>query len=451
VSSNFPSTVTNTAIASSTTVVTPFIERFEAVAHDGDGATGTFNHWGGHQQRITHHADGSVRLLYLVTNPNGGYYWRVMKRSAATSPDWTQEASGTATDDVVLVHDPVSDKALVVAWTNSVPTVYASPSYGATTIPGTWQNLSTSSRHYGNVGIGPDGTLCIKASVELATTVPTSNTETVYTCGKYSTSTSAWSWNPQVVQSIGLRHAYDYLFPGGFGDYSKVVATAQWDLYKDAANLPNLATNYVFNGVRFYTTGVADTLSWQQHDPVAPYYAPSTSTVAPVVRPIDAFIDSQSRVWMSYYVNDPLNATPSGLYLAASDKAGNVLYKSQLPLPTYGYVRVFEDAKGRRWVLWTNQGSQGTQVYLYPLNVSGTSSLTVSLGSKTDLSSAFAPYSIQGSPILSLQRGGQTPGNVLEGEMYACDGTYVSGQTLSCSPSGTNTQRVFHFRVRLPD
>jgi hypothetical protein len=63
-----------------------------------------------------------------------------------------------------------------------------------------------------------------------------------------------------------------------------------------------------------------------------------------------------------------------------------------------------------------------------------------------------APYSILGEPSLAIQRGGQTVGNVLEGLMSACGGTYVTGQPLNCNANGsTNTERIFHFRVRLPD
>jgi hypothetical protein len=451
---NFPAGLTNTAIVSSTSVVTPYMERFEQVAADGNGGSGIVNQWGGHQVRVTHHNDGSVRLLYISLNTTtGAYNWKLLRRSSAVAPDWKLEASGTSNDDISLLRDPVTDQAYVVAWPNSVPTIYASPSYAPVTIPGTWESMSPNSRHYGGVGIAPDGTLCIKASVELPTSVPTTSTNTVYECGKHVSATGGWSWQPQVTHYIGLRHAYDYLFPGGFGDASQLVATAQYDLYKDAAGLPNLNTSYVFNGLRFYATGVGSAASWYQSDPAAPLSEPVTTVNAPVERPMDNFIDSQRRIWNLYSLSDPSNLTPAGIYLSITDSNGSVIYKQKLALPTYGYARHVEDAKGRHWLLYTNQGSQATQFQLYPVTVNATATpMTVTLGAMVDLSRSVAPYSIQAEPLLSVQRGGQTVGNVLEGEFAACQGTYVSGQSLVCSPNGTtNTQRIFHFRVRLPD
>ena len=435
-------------------VTTPYVERFEQVAHDGND-TNVSNHWGGHQPRVTVHNDGSVRLLYLQPATNG-YTWRVMKRSAAATPDWIQEASGFSTDDAMMVRDPNTDGVYVVAWPNSVPTVYALPTGTSTVIPGIWQNLTWNSRHYSGTGIGPDGTLCLKTSVELATTTQTNNTETVYECGKFNAASRSWSWNPQVTQWIGLRHAYDLLFPGGFGNNAQLVATAQYDLYKDAAGCPycNTANTYVFNGVRFYTTGVANASSWFQADTVVPYPIPSGATTAPFVRPFDTYVDTNHRVWTGYVVSNPENGTSPGIYLVVSDLSANILYKAQLTaLPQYtsGRFRIFQDSKGRFWLLYTNQGSQATQVFLYPVTVSGTTSLYVQVGAKTDLSNAFVPYSILGTMLLAVPRGGQAIGNSVNAEMVACDGTYVSGQSLNCSPNGSNLQRIFHVRIRLPD
>jgi hypothetical protein len=447
---NYPAGVTNTALVSSTAVNVPYMERMEQVATNGNGGAGITNQWGGHQPRVTHHNDGTVRLLYVANNPAGGLYWVLMRRSAAAQSDWSQEAIGTSYDDLVLLRDPVSDKAHVVAWPNSVPTVYSSPSFGAATIPGSWQVFSPNSRHYSAVGIGADGTVCLKASVELTSSVPTSSANTVYQCGKQG-STGTWTWQAQQTQYIGLRHAYDYMFPGGFGQMNQLVATAQRDLYKTAAGLPYLTNPYVFNGTRWYTTATNTKASWTQADTRAPIYAASTATVAPTARQIDSFIDSSNRAWSIQQTIDPTNAVPSGLYAVIANSAGTVLYSKKLPIPSYGFARVFEDAKGRRWLLWTNQGSQATQATLYRVTDTGGSAPTLTLSNAVDLSRAFGAYSINAAPTLALPRGGQTVGNVVEGSFAACEGTYVAGQSLVCSPSGTGVQRVVHFRIRLPD
>ena len=447
---SYPAHVTNTALVSSASVTVPYIERMEQVATNGNGGAGITNHWGGHSSRVTHHKDGTVRLLYVANNPAGGLYWMLMRRTSAPQADWAQEATGTSYDDVALLRDPVTDKAHVVAWPNSVPTVYSSPSYGAVKIPGTWQLFSPNSRHYAAVGIGADGTVCLKASVELTSSTPTASSNTVYQCGKQA-STGAWAWQPQQTQYIGLRHAYDYLFPGGFGQMSQLVATSQRDLYKTAAGLPNLTFGYVFNGTRWYTAATDNKINWKQSDTRQPIYAPTAATVAPTARQIDSFIDSSNRVWSIQQTTDPTNATPAGLYAVISNSAGTVLYSKKLPIPTYGFARIFEDAKGRRWLLWTNQGSQSTQATLYRVTDTGGTAPTVTLGNAVDLSRAFGVYSINASPTLALPRGGQSVGNVVDGSFAACEGTYVVGKPLVCSPSGTGVQRMVHFRIRLPD
>lgn len=390
-------------------------------------------------------------MLYLRNSTNGLLNWRLMKRAPGGAPTWTQEAAGLSTDDVTLSRDPINDLAHVTAWPNSVPTIYSSPKFEGTPIPGKWQVLGSSSRHYGNTGIGPDGTLCIKVSLETTTAA----TSTQYSCGKFNSTIKNWTWGPQITKTIGNRLAYDYIFPGSSGNPAQFLATAQNDLHKDAAGLRALAASegsYVFNGVTQYLTGIADVKSWQTSEIVLPYFAPGTATTAPYVRQIDAFVDSKKRVFTSYWVDDPLKATPRGIYLVVSDSTGNIKFKAPWSvLPTYGFVRIFEDNIGRLWLLWTAQGTAITQVHLYRINEATTPTMAFSLSNKTDLSSKFAPYSILGSPQLSLQRGGQNIGNALDGVMVACDGTYITGKTLDCTPRGENRQRIIQFRVRLPN
>ncbi|HEX8438017.1 hypothetical protein [Archangium sp.] len=430
-----------------------FVERFEAIATDGNAGDQIYNHWGGNQPRITRHADGTIRVLYLKTS-GGLVNWRLMKRAPATA-SWTEEATGTSTDDVVLVRDPVSDLAHVVAYWQSVPTVYSSPTFTpGTTIPGSWQELPPTSRHYSAVGIGADGTLCYKASRELPTPVPTSNTQTQYICGRHD-GLSTWTWEAQQTMSIGLRYAYDYMFPGASGDANRLVATAQSDLYKTAAGYPNSANNYIFNGIRLYSTGAGDTASWSQSELVVPYSAPPSTTSVPTARQKDGFIDSAGRVFSTYFVEPSAGAsTPArGHYTVMADSAGNVLFGTRwASVPTFGGTRIFEDGKNRLWLLWTGQGSLFTYVYLYPI-IEDPVTHVFSLGAMTDLSTAFWPYSINGMPMLAVPRGGQLIDNVVDATFAASDTVYVSGSPLGPEyPNGkADHQRIFYFRIHLPD
>ena len=201
------------------------VERIETIASDGalgdDGRIS--NGWGGHQPRITRHADGTVRIVYLRRDANGRTAWRLMKRPPTGG--WAQEAAGATAAEVSLLREPTTDAAIVVAWPGSVPTVHVSPSFSGSVVPGTWQTLPNQAHNYSGIGIGSDGTLCMKVHYDRNIKGKyTVDTETQYVCGRRKD--GAWSWHPQVKQYIGLRHAYDYILPGAFGDAPPSSASA---------------------------------------------------------------------------------------------------------------------------------------------------------------------------------------------------------------------------------
>ncbi len=409
------------------------------------------NHWGQHQPRLTLHTDGTVRLLYLRYDASGHINWRVMKRSPASSA-WSLEASGLSQDDVTLLRDPISDLAHVVAWPDSIPTAYTTPGFVGQVIPGNWQRLGTASRHYGNAGIGSDGTLCLKASAELASIVPTTRTVTQVTCGRHNQTGGGWAWNSPFSVDTGLRRAYDYLFPGAFGIASQMVATSQLDLYKTAAGTPTLfvaAGNYVFNGISVYNSPVTSSAGWRMEDLVAPRPVQATATSAPVERQNDAYVDRRNQLVTTFWLDDPAAPSDSGHHLLVTDARNARLFGGRLTqLPRYGHARVFDDSQGRLWLLWTNLGTQKTQVELYRVQQQGSG---VALSDRVDLSGQFEPYAIQGAPLIAVPRGGQAIGNALDGLMFACDGVFQSNRLNACYPASTNRQRVVYFRLTLPD
>lgn len=436
------------------------VDSVEVLAEDGLGTAYVTNAWGGHQGRITRHQDGSIRILYIrrsadTANP---MEWRVMLRAAGAS-GWTEEKTGTSTDDVNLLLDPTTDTAYVVAYPNSVPTIYEAPSYKSSTIPGTpvpWQTLPATSRHYSAVGMGADGTMCFKTSVELATPVETSNTETHFVCGRRDPS-SGWVWNTQQIQKIGNRYTYDYLFPGGFGT-SQLVATAQSDLHRTATDFPNASLTYIFNGIGLYTADISGTGTFNLQ-PLLPAYStpsPATTTLAPVARMIDSYMDSQKRLITTYYAEPGTGATAPtrGFYTIVRDAAGNVS-QSQVwsGLAPYGFTRIFEDGSHRMWMLWTNQGTGYTQVKLYALTQDASGQLT--LGAGTEFSTQFKPYAIEGAPRLALTSRGQQLSNTVEVMFAACEEKYGDKPSFS-SPYYPNetptkgTQKIIRFRINLP-
>lgn len=459
---------TTTTSTTATTVKTAYVDRFETVAQDASipGSPYVDNSWGSHQPRITSHSDGSIRLLYLSTDKKGNIQWHLMRRN--TSGKWNQEKSGPTTDDVALVKDARNDRAHVLAWPSSVPVVYTSPTFSGSTVPGSWQMLASNARHYGNVGISSDGTFCLKASRELSTPIPTSRTNTEYACGNFSNTSGTWNWSAFISHSIGARYSYDYIFPNPDGlTKGMLYATATSDLYKLASDVPTLDPvygNYVFNGMRVYSTGLNTDASWSNNDTklessfsAATATATGTKVSAPMLRLHESFIDSKGRIFSGYYAEDPSNTNIRGMYAVVTDKSGFTLFQSKwTALPTYGYTRMFEDSKKRLWLLWTGQGSQATQVRLYPI-IESTASGKVSFttGNYTDLGASFNPYSIQGSLYIAAPRGGNDKSLFVDAIYNTCWNTYKTGinfdSTQCYNADRSGYQRVFYARIRLPD
>lgn len=433
-------------------------ESLETIAQDAAGTSvgnAIYNHWGGHQPRVVVHADGTLRALYLYNDPMAGLSWRLMKRSPGPSPTWVAESSGQTVDDVFLLRDPTTDAAMVVAWPGSRPTIYSLPSMKATTIPGSWQVMPQTSRHYTAAGIGADGTLCLKASVELPTDVPTSNTATVFTCGKPATS----AWFDQQTKHIGERYAYDYLFPTEMQGAQWLAASAQRDLYKLAAGLPSLSpASYVFDGIRGWSTAAANVTQWSQGELVAPLASPSTTaTSASTQNQIDALLDSRGRMLTLHFTVSPSDHALDGFHLTVASTDGRQAKTVRLAtLPTYGSARLFEDSKHRLWLLYSNAGTQATQFVLYRLNESSANPMesTLSVGDKVDFGSSVWPHLIVGTPTLAVSRGGNDIGLRIQGAINVCANTFdgpISPRSDCYGANPASGQRMLRFSIRLPD
>lgn len=441
-----------------------YIDRFEPVATDaslGFGVYGTIpNNWGGHQSRITRHID-SIRVVYIKTDANGNMIWQLMRRGTG---GWAPEASGMTTDDVQLLRDQrSSDRAYVVAWPNSVPTVFTSPSYAPVAFPGTWRVLPAKFRQYTNSGIAADGTLCLKSNNELATLIQTSYVEMDYECGKTDNAnltTVMWTWGGQQKHIYGLRHNYDYIFPNPPLRTPGMHGVAQKDLYKTASDVPNLDTSkfpYVYNGAHAYSTSISSD-TYVDKVAVKPVPVPDGATVAPIAKLMDSFIDSKGRMFSSYHREDPNNSSVFGTYLVVQDAAGNIIYdqKWSSALETYANVRMFEDSLNRVWLIWSNRGSKYSQIRLYPVTESGSgSTLAFTLGAFTDVGGGLsAPYALDGNIYLANVRAGTSKSLTVDFVFNACTETYdpnLAYNNSNCYHSDrSGLMRVFYGRIRLP-
>ncbi len=440
----------------------PSVVRFEQVANDASNLQLAIvgNSWGGNQPRIVQSADGQISLLYLRQDATGNPQWRLMQRNDSSSA-WAEIATGHTSDNAHLLRDPVHDTLLVVAWPNGLPGIWHGPAFNQQAIPGSWQQLKITERHYDGVGIGSDGTLCLKASHEyFPPGVPqTLITDTDYICGK--NNGSAYVWGNYNAVSTNYRHAYDYLYPSvktpqGVG----LLAISQRDLYKDAAGISKMAGfPYVFNGTKIWWSDPnANPVTINSVVNVAPLSCPSGVTAAPERRMHESYLDSKGRLFIGYLeIDTSVSPAKQQLFLAVADSAtGNDFFTSNMGLPPYGSIRIYQGANGRLWLLWSNKGTRYTQMVLYPLVETGTgNTASFSLGTKYDLSGAFAPYAIDGNTFIAVPRGGSAPANVIDGIMGACTVSYTTGidySTANCyNADNSGNAKVFYFRIQLPN
>src|SRR5262249_49367901 len=152
----------------------------------------------------------------------------------------------------MLVRDPATDTAHVVAFPAQIAKVMSSPSFAPVTIrSGEW-NVQDAA--YQGVAIGSDGTLVVKNQYDYLTGgVSTKDTATDYAAGKWNG--SAWVFNPVVKKYIGERYCYDYILPGAYGNTSEFVGVSTRDVTKVVAGLPNLTAAFAWDGVREYRSG----------------------------------------------------------------------------------------------------------------------------------------------------------------------------------------------------
>lgn len=445
----------------------PYIQAIEAVASDASipGRSYIHNSWGQHQPRITQHTDGSTRILYLSTDAERNVIWRLMLRKPTGA--WSLEATGTSNDDVMLIRDPLTDKAHVLAWPAGIPTITTFPDAIPNVIPGSWGVYPPTARHYAALGVASDGTTCLKASKELYREQSTLRTSVEYECGTYSSATKAWNWSPFVSHYVGPRFTYDYIFPAPQGLSRAIYGMATSDLYKEVTEVPDLDTaygNYVFNGIRAYSMSIDSDRVWSNRDIRIARNAPKekaldTKVSAPAMRLQDALIDSQGRSFSAFFVDDSSAPGVRGLFLAVSDRSGALVFESKLKLPNYGYVRLYEDAKNRMWLLWCATGSQASQFYLYPIIESAKppssgSPAAFELGKYTDLSASFSSYVLYDNLYLAVPRGGNDRSQYLDVIFNACSSQYVKGTafdgTQCYGADGAGRQRVFYMRIALP-
>lgn len=398
-----------------TPVGTPTVTRSEVIASDGRSSSlDRGNGWGGHQNYVTLHADGTQRVLYIGGElADANRWWKLMKRAPAGG--WSLEAQGDTGNEAMLFRDPTTDLAHVVSWPSTastpsaVPHISSAPSFQAKPIPGAWP---THPSPYLGLGVGADGTVVVLTyQDQLLGGTYTKDTERMWVSGKWNG--SAFAWSPVQKKYIGLRRVYNYVMPGGFGNPAEWVGFSEWAGKKEHT-APNVDGSYVWDGLYEERALIADAASHRFATVIPPRNTPSTTGTAVWMATQDAFCDSKGRMFTLVTVSDPRG--PSGMYLTVRNSAGQI---HQGLVPGGNNPRIVEDGKGRLWLIEFGNPSR-----IFPMD-----NATFALGPPTTLS---FPQTYAGFGRIAAPRGGNARGNVIAGAF----------------PSGTN---IVAYQIRLPD
>lgn len=438
------------------------------------------NNWGGHQNRIVVDTSGNVRCLYLTLNTsNGVTSWKLMKRSIPNTNfgvgTWSIEATGTTFDDVDVFLDPRDQTCYVTAWPNGTLSIYSSRDnyQSAYAVPGNWESLPAVSRHYGGVGISPDGTIAFKASRELTyITYPTDSTNTEYTTIKYNTATAQWSNTPYVKKYIGNRYAYDYIWcdPYPLNQGNVIYGSPLWDAYYLACGYPGVGGGYEFPGYKFWSSLPQDDSAWFEFNDQLRDPNHLTAVADPSMYPFDAYRDSFGRTFIILYCAGDgsstltANSRVQGMYLVVFDQSRRKIYDKIMPaINGYGFPRLLEDYNHNLYMFWLNQGATAPACTLHTITqLSNPASPTIntnftvngSTGSGfTDLSSTIYPYAPENrcSVICRPRNGSQLLSNYVDMELrfYNTLNNGGSYNTSNAAAYANGPQRVMYAQLQL--
>jgi hypothetical protein len=388
-----------------------FDQLTEDAAYEFESGNGTTsntsppNNWSPHEPRIVVHNNDTIRALFTSWDSTDKYQWNIVSRTSGGTI--TLEANGKTQDDPFFFRHPASDTAHLIYWAITTPNDAGDPGVltlrkstdtfaSGTTVSSGWDAVSSqSSKHYASAGISlEDGTAVFKATYD---PIPsdTLNTRIEYTTGTYNSGTGVWTWTSQIQKVIGDRYAYDFMYVNpagcpagvyGFATYDVLFSSCGYALPANGGAWDTDAGSYSFNGARQYYTGLTSASDYFDcrvgNIHVA---APLTLDNSPIVRISDTYIDSQGRCFIIYHVQvDPLHPAvttditgqfPLGFYLRVNDHRGNQIHYQFLTPRILvgsagqkgGQLKMYEDAAGRMWILWCQQGSLRTQLFIYPL------------------------------------------------------------------------------------
>jgi hypothetical protein len=362
--------------------------------------------WGAHQNKIVRMQDGTLFAvcfdatnLLLKRSATGGTYG-----SAWTTAATITNASRRGCDlDAHLLRNAVTDQVHLIA-SDSTANAYRIRTYNSAgslvndwNVPDQWPgsgaksttgwlaiHVSDAMTNYSAAGIGPDGTICLAASVSTDTVegVTPSEINAIKRWQLLRWNGSSWYASKIYKKQIGPRLTYDRIWVSPPGRPGEVIAFAQvdvkvndwynsgWNPNYSAGTWPNAAADSTYFGFgRFPECSV---WSVPVDDPSEANF--TTEVVLPRnIRTVDitgnaqsyqayttwdAHIDGRGRLWVAYGEGDGnttllRNLTVYDLVAKAQkydvQSAGTV---------TSGFIGPFhEEVTGVMWLGWLNNGN----------------------------------------------------------------------------------------------
>lgn len=360
-------------------------------AATGDGG----NSWGGHQTRIVRTRDG---IFTAYTVEGGGYLdreWRLAWRQGDGS--WLVVAQGVSGKDPVNLLASPDGTLHVIGWPNGIGTMWSGKPRGKElrmteeTIPG----VASSNWPYSSAGVDASGNICI---------LSTQGAEPgVFQWACFLQHQGSWI-SRSTSTDYGFR--YTYVFPRPDGGLLLVsTRDVLWGVL--GYTQPPNTFDYVFNAFGYWQTddivnSPLKRVFLKEEQPTAafPYVILNAQE--------DAYLDTAGNMHVLYHIQ---GESTQGAWItrhAILSPKGEVLNDVKIPEAAGDYSRIFQDARGRFYIL----GSSGL---LYPAGIDG---VTLGTPVEIDLKGYIVEYSGFG---ISVPRTGTAIGNVL-GVVFPSDG-----------------------------
>lgn len=325
--------------ALSPAVASPTVTVLEQIASNANGYSSPVlgMDWGYHEPRIITQADGTVWTQHFNTQSFAASPYddvcQVVIRKRTASGVWSTEYTAEVGEDAALLNDPTNERVhlLCVQWNGSGVEYRCVTFPGAivSVLPGDWKQYYHGGAHagtqtasrYGSAGIGPDGVVVVKMSVDGGTGAEPTDNAWHYVCwGKWTG--TMMEWTGQTGLQIGTRRGYDFVFPELSGTQASVVGIGQYNPHKeDCPWAPGYGVDdYIFAGCAHWRFSNQGAGNYTGTEIIAPETWDGSGEL--FTRPRHAIVDTVgNRIFTVYYVSNG-TVKAQGWWLKVTTLAG---------------------------------------------------------------------------------------------------------------------------------